>query len=251
MKDIRIFKRKTIWLLIYILTVPFLYITSCYQPAHAETNTEKSIESIESIREKSKVFVKNAFSDVNFRLKIEIGSIDHRLRLRKCHQDLHIFFPYNNKKLGNSTLGITCNDQNPWTIYIPIKTSGIQFVVTAKQTLKRGDVISESDIILQEKNISLLQTGSFTTTEVVIGKRALKNIYKGAVINNTNIGEPYIIKKGQMLFIKAEKKGISVQLKAKALMNGKKGQRIKAINLKSKRIIEGVVVNSNTIRVNM
>lgn len=221
--------------------------------AHSGINTsnsnhlKKEIESIESIREKSEVFVKNAFSSSNKSLKIEIGKLDHRLHLKKCPFELTFFFPHDNKKLGNNTIGVSCESKPAWTIYIPIKVSAERTVIKATKTIKKGEKISNENIDIKTEIVSNESKRGISSKKDVLGKIALKHIFKGNTLTKFNVGSPDLIVKNQTIFAKIKNRGISIQASVKALQNGKKGDRIKALNEKSGRVIEGIVIDSNTI----
>src|SRR3569623_1266145 len=50
----------------------------------------------------------------------EVGALDPRLRRTPCGTALRSFLPPGSRLPGNATVGVTCDDQRPWTIYVPV-----------------------------------------------------------------------------------------------------------------------------------
>jgi len=62
---------------------------------------------------------------------------------------------------------------------------------------------------------------------------------------------PRLIKAGQEVILLATTPQLEVRMKGKALSDGSRGDIIQVRNVRSKRVIEGVVTDIGTVRVNM
>lgn len=244
-KKMSLFKKISTTIILSLM-ICSLYIQNC----SAYSNPEKQFHSLQSIREISEFFLKNTFSEEFFEIKIEIGSLDNRLKLRKCDVTPDVFFANGNKKIGNNIIGVSCNSKPAWKIFIPVKITVIEEIVVAANSIRRGKIIEKKDLEIKEMEISKRNNNSANNIKDLIGKIALRNIYKGSVINSFNVGLPDLIKKGQVIYAEITKPGITVRVKARALSSGKKGELIKAKNSKTDRIIEGIIINESTIKIN-
>jgi len=60
-----------------------------------------------------------------------------------------------------------------------------------------------------------------------------------------------LIKKGDTISIIAKNNGFQISMKGIALMAGSKGDKIKVKNIKTKKTIQGIVFDTQTVRVNI
>jgi len=72
-------------------------------------------------------------------------------------------------------------------------------------------------------------------------------IPEGSVILERYVEIPFLVKKGKLVRIIAQKGNIFVETKGRALQNGRKGDIIRVKNIYSGKIIEGKVKDENTI----
>ena len=63
--------------------------------------------------------------------------------------------------------------------------------------------------------------------------------------------EPLAVKRGQRVDLVALAGGLEVRMTGEAMSDGTPGQRIKVRNLRSKRVVDGIVKSSTTIQVAM
>lgn len=228
-----------------VLLIAALTFLSC-SAAWAEN---PQFHPLESIRENSRIFLQKQMEGKNISADIQIGQLDPRLKLAFCPTELDIFAPYGNIGFGTGTLGVRCHGEQPWTLYVPISILGSGKVVTLNRNLNRGEIITKNDIILQSHDLARLNAGYFTDIDEVIGKQLRRPMMRGGIVMQFHIEEPRLVQRGQEVLILADTSNVAVKMRGTALMDGKEGDRVKVRNLTSRRIIEGVVINANTIKV--
>lgn len=84
--------------------------------------------------------------------------------------------------------------------------------------------------------------------EILIGSRAKTALSANMPIKQFQIGAPLLVKRGQNVLLVHEIGGLKISMQAKALDDGFKGSKIKAVNLQSNKIIEAIVENDGTAR---
>ena len=72
----------------------------------------------------------------------------------------------------------------------------------------------------------------------------------GATLTPDAVAAPAAIKQGQQVTLLCEAGGIAVRADGKALANGASGERIKAENLQTHRVVEGVVHGDGVVEIN-
>ncbi|MCD6272106.1 MAG: flagellar basal body P-ring formation protein FlgA, partial [Deltaproteobacteria bacterium] len=81
------------------------------------------------------------------------------------------------------------------------------------------------------------------------GRRTRRSIDPATVLRTDLVELPPIVKRGDIVTIVAEAGGMRITALGKIKKKGHKGERLKVINLNSKKEIYARVVDSSTVRV--
>tara|TARA_R110002072_G_scaffold14582_6_gene60130 strand:- start:16274 stop:17014 length:741 start_codon:yes stop_codon:yes gene_type:complete len=211
----------------------------------------KEYHSLEDISRTAHDFVLNKIQSLDEEIQISVGRLDPRLTLHRCTIPLEAFTQGYETRQGRSTIGVRCTDHKPWSLYVPITIKNFKKVVVLKQTASRNTVLSEANISLEKMNINRLSSGYFSDINQVQGKILTQNLSKGAVLTNNHIKIPMAINRGQLVTLIAKNAVIEVRAEGKALSKGAVGERIKVKNMKTKRIVEGIIIDKYLINVNL
>jgi flagella basal body P-ring formation protein FlgA len=123
-------------------------------------------------------------------------------------------------------------------------------VIVAKRPIGRYKMITKDDICLQKKDISNLSSNIITNSEDVMGKRAKRVINAKTVLRADLIEFPSLVRRGDIVSIIAESEGLRITALGEVKEKGSKGQRVRVVNLDSKKGIYARVLDSNTVVVN-
>lgn len=184
-------------------------------------------------------------------LSVTIGKLDPRLRLNKCDSPLDAFLPSGHHMTNMTTVGVKCNSNKPWTLYVPVKVRLQSEVVVANRPLARGEIISANDLSIAKKDLNLLRYGYFRTFDGLSGKRVKNSISAGRIITPKLITQPIVIKRGQAVNIIAKTKQVEVRMNGVAMQNGAVGEHIQVKNVSSNKIVHGVVTAGGDIKVTL
>lgn len=215
------------------------------------TTAATSVQSPHSIREAVKSFVNQKISKDYPRHEIRVSSLDPRLKLAPCNVPLQEFLPSGRQAIGNTTVGVRCTGNKPWTIYVPAFVKAMRKVVITNHPVLRHATISRADVHLEERDISTGSNAYIFSLENVVGKVAKRAMTNATALSPGMLNEPLLVHRGQKVIILAEGSGIQVRMAGTALMDGTAGQIIHARNTRSKRMVEGQVIKPGIIRVNM
>jgi len=196
-------------------------------------------------------FVLNQIQLDNEEIEVVVGRLDSRLRLHLCTIPLEAYNQNNEVHHGLSTVGVRCADAKPWSLYVPVSIKHFKKVAALKHAVIRNSIISEDDIFLVKMNINRLSSGYFDDIAQLKGKILTQNLLKGAVLTKHHIKTPMAIKRGQSVTLIAKNSAIEVRMEGTAMSKGAIGERIKVKNNRTKRIVEGVIVNKHLISVNL
>lgn len=199
--------------------------------------------------------IKQAVSDLVLSVavgnsRIESINIDNRLRLKRCDMALETFWPQGARQAGNTSVGVACNDAKPWKIYVPVRIAMSRRVLVAVRPLNRGETLQESDLMMVERDVSRLNNRFMVDAAQYIGHEVRYTINENRVLEPNMFKPPQLIKRGDQVLIVAGQKGFEVRMSGQAMGNGTKGSRISVRNNKSKRVVQGEVVDKGMVRVN-
>jgi flagella basal body P-ring formation protein FlgA len=216
------------------------------QPA---TAADEAIQDPESIRETARQFAAGMAAAERGATRVEIGPLDRRLRLPQCDKPLSAFLSPGSRAATRQSIGVRCEGSSPWSLYVSatIERPG-QVVVTARP-VPRGQVITEDDVILAERDLGTLHRGYLTDLSQAVGQRAERDLPADEPVAPGKVGKPEVIKRGAEVTIMAADELLDVRVSGVALASGGVGERIRVRNASSKRELDAVVVDEGLVQV--
>jgi len=213
--------------------------------------TAAEIHPLKEIRQRVEQFLAAAHADAENPPRIEVGSLDRRLRLAACAEPLEASLPKGYTAMGRTTVAVRCNRPKPWTLYVQATVSRFEAVVTAARTLPRGTRLAADDLRFRERNLSDLISGYFTEKEAITGQIVTRTIRAGAPLSPNLLEAPSVVRRGERVAILAREGGLEVRMSGRALEDGAKGELIRVKNRSSGREVEAVVVEPGVVQVRM
>ncbi|SDX55266.1 flagella basal body P-ring formation protein FlgA [Allochromatium warmingii] len=222
-------------------------VVSAAQPA---LTWAADLEAIERILNTARAF---ALANVEFvegqEVEINLGQLDSRLQLRRCDHPPAAQFAPGARREGHTTINVRCSAPVSWSLFVPAQIERHLMVVVLNRPVSREQIIDYDDIRLERQAVSSLTNGYFTEATAVVGMAADRRLMPGQVLTSDHLVARQLIERGQEVLIISERPGLVVRMKGIALEGGAKGERIRVRNRTSKRIIEGYVEASGTVRV--
>lgn len=219
-------------------------------PAKANTSAKEIIDKANEFLEQQ-VELYQQTSSINGRYQINLGRLDSRLRMNPCSRELDAKLENNSTPVGRVTVRISCNDNSPWSIYVPANISLFREVVVVARPIKRNALIQQNDILLAERDLASLNQGYFTELEQVIDSQARRALQTDQAITPSQIQAPPLVKRGEQVVINALSGSINVRMPGEALSDGALGQQIRVRNTSSQKIIYARVVGPGQVEVAM
>jgi len=183
--------------------------------------------------------------------EIDNGQLDSRLKLNQCSLPLEVYLPTGSRDIGRLTVGVKCTDTSPWSLHVPVTVTVYKNVVVAAKALSRGNLLTESDIKRVKYNMSQLPAGYIEEPTYGLGMEIKRRLSPGTPLTTSMMRKPKIIKRGQQVSIVARAGSMEVRMSGKALANGAVGERIRVLNVKSKKKLEGTVTPEGNIKVDI
>ncbi|WP_164513431.1 flagellar basal body P-ring formation chaperone FlgA [Thiosocius teredinicola] len=224
-------------------------LAACCLLATAAHTSERKHESHDAIRAAAEAHVLAQADEFPTTPVVKAGDLDSRLKLSACDEPLETYDSPNGLNRGRGVVGVRCPGSTPWKIYVPVQIALMDYVVTTRRPLVRGQVLDADDLMLSETDISRLHKAYFTDIKDVVGLRTKRSIGAGSTLHAGLLKREKLVKRGSQVDIIADIGGLHVAMKGKALADGGRGDRIRVKNLTSGRVVTGEVTQAGTIRV--
>lgn len=134
-------------------------------------------------------------------------------------------------------------------IWVTVSVSVESLVVVAKQPINRRQIITEDMLDLVAGDLAKLPANALANTDEVVGKRALRLINTNEVLRVDLVEMPPLVKRNDIVTLVAEKGLLRITAKGEVKENGRRGERIRVVNLDSNKEIYARVLDGNTVRV--
>lgn len=212
-------------------------------PCHAE----EKIQSLDSIYG----FVKETIEQnlkTSAEYEINVLPLDNQLRLAECTQALEVFKSTEIVKAGRATLGIRCNAEKKWSIFVSAIIKVYENVIVLTRAVQRGDVITAQHLATEKRDVSKYRGDFLTEVGQVEGKQATRNLAAGFVLGAKSLVEPPMVRRKDKVTITSAQPGFAIQMSGIAMTDGAKGQLIRVKNESSGRIIGAVVIEPGLVQ---
>ena len=108
-------------------------------------------------------------------------------------------------------------------LWVTVQLEIFEQVVVARHPIKRRQVITETDVQLAERDVAGMGNVGIRQVEAVIGKRARRSIRAGRVLQADLVELPALVRRGDVIAIVAESKGMKITTLGQARKDGRRG----------------------------
>lgn len=121
-------------------------------------------------------------------------------------------------------------------------------VVVLARSLQRGDIVKPSDLAIERRRKNETPIDVLVSTNAATGLAARKNFRAGQMLRQSDLTKPELVKRDDIVTLIYEAPGILLTTRGKATESGAEGDLIGAINLQSKRPVQGIVTGPGQIK---
>ena len=214
--------------------------------AAAEISDRQDIAQLEALA-KSEAALQ--FPKLTERQRFVVGPIEPHLQFDKCSRPVRPVVASPQHMKDRVTVELRCPDPKPWHLYVPVRIVGTSPVAVAAHAIVVGTVIKDTDLNIEERDISELPLGFLDDPAIAVGLTASRPIAGGAYLTNQQLVAPKAVQRGQSVTLLADAGGISVRMAGRALSDGLMNQRVRVQNLSSGKIVEGIARSSQVVEI--
>ncbi len=208
-------------------------------------------QSHDTIREAARRHILTNHADYPHPPTVRVSRLDSRLSLSACNKPLETFSAPGSRKLGRTTVGVRCNGDKPWSLYVTANVSVKAKIVVAATDLPRGTLLSAQDLTLVEHDLGKLHQSYLEDPAEAIGKTLKRELNRDEILNPFQISAPLAVKRGSPVMIIANNGALQVRARGTALSNGVIGERIRVLNKSSNRELEVTVISPGVAEIVM
>lgn len=151
---------------------------------------------------------------------------------------------------GTLELQVVNNDTVTAGPILTFQLSVIRPVVVAVLNIPRRMVIKAEHLKLERRKIENPGNLPLTKLDDAVGRTTNVTIPEGKIITASDLKRTYLVSRGSVVTIIAQRGSLKVQVSGKALENGERGQLIRLMNLTSQKEIAGEVIGNKLVRIN-
>jgi len=213
--------------------------------AHADDRFESQQEIAKAIKQ----YLHQRFT-LNDNTRFRVNRIDPRLRLHRCDQSLSVQGNGSGSPRGGRlTVQVTCNGSSPWHIYVPVRIEQMVRVVSLSRPLAAGSRITAADLSWTNVDANQQNLAYITDPKQAIGHVVQRPTQAGHILSSQDLGIAQILKRGDHVAIRAGNSGFSVTMNGVAMGSAGRGQRVSVKNSRTGTVIQGTVIDRNTVQV--
>jgi flagellar basal body P-ring formation protein FlgA len=122
-------------------------------------------------------------------------------------------------------------------------------VVLAAKPIGKFQPIEEDDIVVKKMNLARVPANVIVRLDQVLGQRAKHSIAANSVLRSDQVESPPVVQRGDVVQMIAESSFLKVAARGLAKESGAVGDRIRVMNMGSKKIVYAQVVDQKTVQV--
>lgn len=183
------------------------------------------------------------------RFRIEAVSAPAGMRLPSGEISYEVFIPAG-LRYGlpmQVLINVDVNGQRYSQVRCTMRVRVYEHMVVTSHQLRPEEVISASDVRLEEREVGANSHTYFTKVEDVVGLTPIRSVPQATVLYTNTIRQPIVMRQGDRIKIKARVNGIEISVDGIARGNGRVGEWINVQNTVSGKIVRAKVVDSTTV----
>ncbi len=196
--------------------------------------------------------------------EIEKGAIDklasvlpwdrESLEINVYYEGEDILLPPGKKELVYKTRGSNQKaGRIPLILQIKVNGSRVlvsQEVVKTIRAVRKGEMISNDNIQLETIKTERPWKNAIQSIDHALGYAAGRNLPIGKILTPKFLKKPALANRGEKILILAEKGGMKITVPGILKEDGYEDGMVQVLNIESKKIIYGRLVDANTVKVN-
>lgn len=135
------------------------------------------------------------------------------------------------------------------TLLATAQVKAFDRVFMSRSSFSRGYVLGPDDLYPALMETSRIPRGALRTAEQAVGNPLLRSVVPNAPLTNAMVSDAPLVKRGRRVVLLVDAPGFTIKAMGETRQDAAVGAFVKAENLMSKKIVTGLLVDENTVRV--
>jgi flagella basal body P-ring formation protein FlgA len=124
-------------------------------------------------------------------------------------------------------------------------------VVVSRRAFKKGYILQKDDVYTMLMEVQRIPANAVNSIEQAVGKPLTRAILANMPVNSGMLSEGVTVKRGRKVTLVFEADGFRISTTGEIRENGSIGSMVKAVNTASKKMLAGILVDENTVKVEL
>jgi flagella basal body P-ring formation protein FlgA len=125
----------------------------------------------------------------------------------------------------------------------------LDWIVMSGRAFRKSHYLQKDDVYVKLMDITRIPKGAIKSPEQVIDKLLTRSIPANIPLVDNMIADTPVVKRGSRVTLLVESSSFTITTTGETKENGYVGSNVRAVNLASKKVISGLLVDENTIKV--
>ncbi|MDH4224939.1 MAG: flagellar basal body P-ring formation chaperone FlgA [Deltaproteobacteria bacterium] len=143
------------------------------------------------------------------------------------------------------------NGEEAWRYPVRVRQKVVRRVVVLKRAVRRGEVLEAKDVTLEETVMRGNKHNDYLTDPArVVGKKAARTLGEDTPLQPDMLDRQLAVREGGKVTLTYRTSAVTLSVPGVAMVDGEEGAFIPARNLQSGKVVYGILVDNNTVKVN-
>jgi flagella basal body P-ring formation protein FlgA len=176
-----------------------------------------------------------------------VGGIDPNNNLAPCPA-LEAFLPAGARPWGRTNVGVRCQVEGGWTLFVPVQVKVVADYFVAARPLARGQVVAAADLSRRSGDLAELPAGVVTEPGQAVGHTVTVGVQSGQLLRTDLLRAPLAVQQGQNVKVVSRGAGFQVATEGRALNNAAPGQVVQ-VRTASGQTVSGIARAGGVVEV--
>jgi len=122
-------------------------------------------------------------------------------------------------------------------------------VIMSRSGFRKGAFLKRGDVYETLMETSRIPKGAVRDAERVLGKQLIRSLLPNMAITDAMISETPVVKQGHKVMLAVEASGFLIKTQGETRQDASVGDYVRVVNLLSKKVVTGLLLDENTVRV--
>jgi len=150
---------------------------------------------------------------------------------------------------GKTVFTLEFDDLNKLTATANVKA--FDSIVLSRRAFRKGRILQDDDVYTMLIDVRRIPAGAVKDIEQAAGKPLTRTIVANIPIVSGMLSETPPVKRGTRVTLLVEARGFTITTTGETRENSSVGKYVKAVNTASKKPVTGILIDENTVRVEL